>query len=475
MESERPDCFLFEVYNPAAQPIRFQLRLSSAVSRLAPGAGLIQIKPAFQTWIEAAPGYSRHELEYELFRSIAEREPFDISLTPEADAGARVVVLAADFVKYETQPPTDTKIEPIKCVVWDLDNTIWDGVLLENEHVQLRAGVLDTIRALDGRGILHSIASKNSHDHAWSTIERLGLREYLLYPQISWAPKSHGIRRIAQQLNVGLDTFAFVDDNEFELDEVRRALPEVTCIHVDRLADALRDRRFEGGSTADARNRRLLYKQAIARDEALQEFGADYSKFLADSQIVLELCEYGEEFFDRVNELVQRTNQLNFSGRKYKPHEVENLLRDPAVHKFVLRCSDRYGSYGTVGFAIVSWHGPTVDVQDFMLSCRVQGKFIEQAFLRHLIERHHPAAERLKVNFRRTDRNTPALNVLTTLGFVEDQSGGMSMDLQPDSLGCDFIEMRCAGCTHVQPSAPTSETTVGFSAAPSIERTPAGR
>jgi FkbH-like protein len=356
-----------------------------------------------------------------------------------------------------------------------LDNTIWDGVLLENEHVQLRAGVLDTIRALDGRGILHSIASKNSHDHAWSTIERLGLREYLLYPQISWAPKSHGIRRIAQQLNVGLDTFAFVDDNEFELDEVRRALPEVTCIHVDRLADALRDRRFEGGSTADARNRRLLYKQAIARDEALQEFGADYSKFLADSQIVLELCEYGEEFFDRVNELVQRTNQLNFSGRKYKPHEVENLLRDPAVHKFVLRCSDRYGSYGTVGFAIVSWHGPTVDVQDFMLSCRVQGKFIEQAFLRHLIERHHPAAERLKVNFRRTDRNTPALNVLTTLGFVEDQSGGMSMDLQPDSLGCDFIEMRCAGCTHVQPSAPTSETTVGFSAAPSIERTPAGR
>jgi len=448
-KSDRPDCFLFEVYNPAPDTVRFQLRISSAASRSAHGAELLQIKPTFQTWLEAAHGYSRHELDYELFRNIVESEPFDVSLTPEADAAAQIVVLTADFVQFEREPATSAAQgrPAIKCVVWDLDNTLWDGILLENENVQLRSGVLDTIRDLDSRGILHSVASKNSHPHAWSAIERLGLAEYLLYPQISWMPKSEGIRKIAEQLNIGLDTFAFVDDNAFELDQVGQSLPQVTCTHVDQLAGVLRDKRFAGSSTADAKGRRLLYTQAIVRDQALQEFGTDYLKFLAHSQIVLELSEYSDDFFDRVNELVQRTNQLNFSGRKYKPHEVATLLSDASTSKFVLRCSDRYGSYGTIGFGIVSRQGTTIQVQDFMLSCRVQGKFIEQAFFRHLMDHEQSETTKLWLNFRRTDRNTPALNVLTTLGFTDDPAGGMSLDVHPDSLACDFIDTRCVSCT----------------------------
>ena len=447
-EDERPDGFLFEVYNPGATAVRFQLRISAAAARSANGTGLIKIRPTFQTWLEASPGYSRHELEYELFRKIVEREPFDITLTPEADTEAAIVVLAADFVKYEkTASAAGTSQQQIKCIVWDLDNTAWNGILLENEDVQMRPGILEAIRDLDARGILHSVASKNSHEHAWPAIERLGFAEYLLHPQISWSPKSIGIRKIAQQLNIGLDTFAFVDDNPFELDEVRRALPQVTCIHVDELAEALKGSRFAGSTTRDARERRLLYKQAIARDEAMQDFGADYTAFLADAQIVLELSDYADESFDRVNELVQRTNQLNFSGRKYKPHEVEALLKTSSGSKYVLRCSDRYGSYGTVGFAIAGVNGETLEIQDFMLSCRVQGKFIEQAFFRHLFERHHPAVTTLWVNFKRTDKNTPAHNLLSTLGFADDPRGGMSLGLQPESLACRFIDVRCISCT----------------------------
>ena len=122
-------------------------------------------------------------------------------------------------------------------------------------------------------------------------------------------------------------------------------------------------------------------------------------------------------------------DQLNFSGRKYKPHEVETVLKAPSTRKFVLRCSDRYGAYGTIGFAVASWNGPRAEIQDFMLSCRVQGKFLEQAFFRHLIEQHCPDARTLWLNFRRTDRNTPALEVLTTLGFADDPAGGMAMEL----------------------------------------------
>ena len=444
---ERPDCFLFEVHNPGTEMVRLQLRMSAVSPRPALGPDHVQIKPAFQASFDAAPGYSRHEIAYELFRGIAEREPFDMTLTPEGDSAARIVVLTADFVKFEPAPaPTGRPAAAIKCVVWDLDNTMWNGVLLERETVELRPGILDTIRDLDTRGILHSVASKNSFEHAWPTVERLGIGEYVLYPQITWSPKSQSLRAIAQQLNIGLDTFAFVDDSEFELDEVRQALPAVTCIHVNDLTEALRDPRFAGSSTPDARNRRHLYKQAIARDAALQESGADYLKFLADSQIVLELAEYSDQFSERVAELVQRTNQLNFSGRKYKASEVAGLLSDSSSRKFVLRCSDRYGSYGTVGFVIASAREQVVEIQDFMLSCRVQGKFIEQALFRHLIERHYPDARRLWLNYRRTDRNAPALSVLTTLGFAEAPSGGMALDLQPDSLECAFIDTRCAEC-----------------------------
>ncbi len=121
---------------------------------------------------------------------------------------------------------------------------------------------------------------------------------------------------------------------------------------------------------------------------------------------------------ERVAELVQRTNQLNFSGRKYSRDELQKVIADPALGKYVLRVSDKYGSYGTVGFCLVETRPATLEVLDFMLSCRVQSKFIEQALFSHLLAHHNPAgAKAIWVNFKKTDRNTPAYNVLCAIGF----------------------------------------------------------
>lgn len=102
--------------------------------------------------------------------------------------------------------------QSIKCVVWDLDNTLWDGILLEDSSVTLREDALSALQTLDERGILLSIASRNDHDAAMAKLTELGIQEYFLYPEINWNAKSSSIENIARNLNIGLDTFAFVDD-----------------------------------------------------------------------------------------------------------------------------------------------------------------------------------------------------------------------------------------------------------------------
>src|SRR6185295_7764611 len=137
-----------------------------------------------------------------------------VNIIPDGEGLARIVFLTADFVVHRKGARGESFGPPkIKCVVWDLDNTMWNGILLENEAVALRPNVIELLRFFDERGILLSIASKNDEPSAWRRLEELGIANYFLYPQINWMPKSENIKVIAEQLNIGLDTFAFIDDN----------------------------------------------------------------------------------------------------------------------------------------------------------------------------------------------------------------------------------------------------------------------
>ncbi len=202
--------------------------------------------------------------------------------------------------------------------------------------------------------------------------------------------------------------------------------------------------------TEESQQRRKMYQEQVTREKEEQGFGDDYLGFLASCGIELEIGGYSEHEGERVAELVQRTNQLNFSGRKYSREELNEVLANPTLGKYVLRVSDKYGSYGTVGFCLVKDKPDTVEVLDFMLSCRVQSKFIEQALFSHLLEHHNPGgAKAIWVNFKKTDRNTPAHNVLCAIGFqpceTRDGGAGKGMILRTvEPLKCDFITVRCS-------------------------------
>jgi FkbH-like protein len=453
-ENHLPDSFLLEVYNPGSDLVRLQLNFTLAKDETTNADDLVRLGPSFVTTLSLPNGYSRHEVDAVHFHPvIASGKPFKISMVPEGDSRARLVFLTADFVGFAKRAVT-TAPQKIKCLVWDLDNTLWNGILVEGDNVTIRREIARLLKELDERGILLSIASKNDYASAWQKLQQLGLADYFLYPQINWAPKSMSIKFIAERLNIGLDSFAFVDDSPFELEQVSRALPGISCINARDITSLFADPRFQGSTSSDARRRRRFYQEAMTREMAQQEFGSNYLAFLATCGIRLEVSAYSPEDASRVAELVQRTNQLNFSGHKYTRSQLDEVLADPELEKYVLRSSDKYGSCGTVGFSIVERRPGIVHVRDFMLSCRVQGKFIEQAFFHHLVAHHNPdAAAILVVNFRPTDRNKPAQQVLETLGFRKCDSSrdglpdGMAHSAL-DSLACGFIEVQCLAPTN---------------------------
>ena len=308
----------------------------------------------------------------------------------------------------------------VKCVVWDLDETLWRGTLLEDECVSLAAGVAEVIRGLDARGILVSIASRNHYGSASAKLEEFGLREYFLVPQINWNAKSASIRTIAASLNLGLDALAFVDDQEFELDEVGSSLPEVLCINASEI-DSLLDRPelTPPFVTEDASRRRALYVADEERSRAEQEFIGPKEEFLAGLRMRFEVFNAQEADLQRAEELTLRTNQLNTTGYTYSYEELDRF-RLSDEHKLLLaRLDDRYGPYGTIGLALVEMCQQVWTLKLVLMSCRVMSRGVGMIMINHIRNLAEEAGARLLAEFRSNDRNRMMYVTYKFSGFTE--------------------------------------------------------
>ncbi len=439
-----PNAFVADIYNPGSKPEKLLLTVNVDQARLARPIPIEQQPRPFRTAITVQPGPSRHIVPTTDFQGIlGSGLPFLLSLTVDGDDTAHLAFGRLDLVwlsEQETKEAASEKARPnAKCVVFDLDNTLWRGILLEGA-VEIREEIAELFRKLDERGILISISSKNAADDAHAQLKSFGLGDYLLHPQIGWDPKSEGLRRIAAALDIGIDSFIFVDDNPFERAEVEQVLPMVEVLPETAIPALLDHPRLQGAVTPESQARRQMYKEAAARDVAAQSF-EDYTAFLKSCDIRVAIRPDLPADFDRIAELVQRTNQLNFSGRKYTRDEIAGILRDKDRERFVVDVSDQFGSYGTVGFCLASWTDDTLIIEDFMLSCRVQGKFIEQALFWYLSEAAgHPPVRRVTVNFRKTDRNAAAHKVLMALGF-KAQGDVFARDIHQGQFQVDFLSV----------------------------------
>jgi FkbH-like protein len=416
----RPDAFVVEAW--AADGRHHALTLT--LLNTGPGNGRL-----FQTRFEAGPAYRRLTVPInEIEHRVDLGAPFLIQIEPIGEAAGRDVVFGVcDFVRFLPMVATGSPATPgdasdmrtAKVVVWDLDETVWMGTLAEDgaRGVTLKPEAAAAIRALDERGVLQSIASKNDRDEAMAALTTLGLDGYFLHPQIGWGPKSQSIARIADALGLGLDSFVFIDDQAFERAEVTARHPAVRALAHTAVAGLTTHAWFDLPVTPESRRRRGLYLAEAARDAAFQTAGDDYPSFLRDAGITVTIRDLVAGDAERVHELSQRTNQLNFQGTKVTREDVQAMLAPPSGrHYLTIRCTDRFGDYGLIGFVSIDLERG--EITDLFMSCRVQRKRVEHAVFAWIATQIGAAGlSRLGVRHRPTGRNAAARAMLEELGF----------------------------------------------------------
>jgi FkbH-like protein len=316
----------------------------------------------------------------------------------------------------KTNPPAGS----VKCVVWDLDGTLWVGIALEDRQVRLKENSREIVRVLDERGILQSVASRGDSQVAEQHLKEFGLSEYFLYPQINWNAKSDSVRRIAELLNLGITSLAFVDDQSFERAEVEFALPGVLCLDGTDLTGLLdAPELIPSVITDDSRRRRHMYLAEAHRKREEETFTGPKEEFLASLDMVFAMGPASEQDLMRAEELTVRTHQLNSTGYTYSYAELDQFRTSPKHKLLVAGLSDKFGSYGTIGLALLECTSRSWIIKLLLTSCRVISRGVGSIFLNQIMTRAKRGAVRLCAEFIPTERNRLMWITYRLAGFRE--------------------------------------------------------
>jgi FkbH-like protein len=350
------------------------------------------------------------------------------------------VHLSREWLRYIA--PITGKIAKVLAV--DLDNTLWGGVIGEDgiNGIQLGAeypgavyqAVQRALLDLTRRGILLAICSKNNPEDAKQALEKhpgmLLRAEHFSATRISWNDKAQGLREIAAELNVGIDSVAFLDDNPVEREQIRASLPEVIVIELPKdafnYAAAIRDHpAFQRVAlSSEDLQRTQAYTEQRERAKAEQSFQSkeDFFRFLEQEACIEPVS---SQTLARVAQLTQKTNQFNVTTRRYGEAEIAALAGQPNAQVLSIRVRDRFGDHGLVGVAITRDDGDSCDIDTFLLSCRVIGRSVESALLAHLAESAKSRGRtRLTGWFLPTKKNAPAKDFYSQHGFALAKNNG---------------------------------------------------
>lgn len=405
--SNEPDAFIFHGYSFEKETFRLIMEVYDSHTSM------------FKTSFVLEPGENLIILEKDKIDKSCWTDDYLVKIYPENDLEAELDILWCDFVQGE-KVSKEKPADKVKCVVWDLDNTLWDGTLIETEEIeslQLREHVLATIQKLDERGIIQSIASKNDFDAAWKVIKRMDMAEYFLYPQIHWNAKSGSLDQIARSLNIGIDALALIDDSVYEREQVKSVWKQVRTYDAIEVGELLSRPEFDVMVTEESKNRRKMYQAEEKRNQLLQSDNTDTIAFLKKCNLRIELFEpKTEEEKLRCFELVVRTNQLNMSGVKYTQEEFEKVLKKDECTNFAFSCEDDFGAYGIVGFGQYKMKNNQMIFTEFAMSCRVASKYVESALFHVLLKRENCDKGIFEVN--KTKKNILLRNTLQDIGFT---------------------------------------------------------
>jgi FkbH-like protein len=321
----------------------------------------------------------------------------------------------------------------VKCVVWDLDDTLWEGTLLEGDDPVVRPNVRAILEELDNRGILNAIASKNDRELVLGKLAELEIADYFVCSEIRWCNKSDSIKAIATELGLGLDSLFFVDDQAFERDEVSSALNEVETFDPAHLNDLLLLPRMRPlHITAESKSRRKMYQADIARKQSENTFIGTREEFLQTLEMRITIRQGSEADLARLAELTVRTNQLNTTGYPYSPEQLQALLGSKSHRLLVVTLEDRYGSSGTIGLALIELKPEAWLLKLMIMSCRVISRGIGSILLGYILHAARDNGVVVEAEFTDSGRNRMMYITYKFAGFIEKSSHGEVQLLQHD-------------------------------------------
>ncbi len=265
------------------------------------------------------------------------------------------------------------EISKVKLVIWDLDNTFWKGTLTEGgceqipEHIQL-------IKDLTQRGIVNSICSKNTFEECEKVLRKWGVWEWFVFPSIEWTPKGHRVVRIIADMNLRPDNVLFLDDEPSNLQAAGMEAPALMCSTANEAVPALR-KQCQTLKIDQSCARLHRYQELQQKTEARKEFDSD-EEFLRLSQIKVSISNDCVPKFERIVELINRTNQLNFTKVRSDAEKVKELLQNPNFTCGYISCQDKFSHYGIVGFYALDKRNHTL--LHYLFSCRTIGMGVEQ-------------------------------------------------------------------------------------------------
>ncbi len=326
-----------------------------------------------------------------------------------------------------------------KCLVLDLDNTLWGGVVgdigIENiELSEFKEGARykdfqKRIKELKELGVLLAICSKNEENYAMDVFEKnkemvLKSDDFII-KKINWQPKSKNISEIADELNIGLDSIVFIDDSRFEREEVKSNLPQVivpefpedTSDLENFIIDVYKNYFYTINQTEEDKKKTKMYVDNIKR-ETEKKKSASIDEFLEKLNTKIYLWKLKPENLQRAHQLIHKTNQFNLTTKRYSEKQLQEFMNDPYYEIYVARVEDKFGDNGIVFLLIAKKDDNKILIDSLIMSCRVMERFIEDRIISYLEDQwFKDGFQEIESTYLKTERNKPVENLFERLGY----------------------------------------------------------
>lgn len=333
-----------------------------------------------------------------------------------------------------------------KCLILDLDNTLWGGVvgedgfdgiaLSENKEGARYKDFQRRIKEIKDTGVILAIASKNNYDDAMEVIEHhpdMVLKKGdFVATKINWDLKTQNIKELSNELNISKDSFVFIDDSQIEREMVKSQIPEIvvpdfpkdTCELSDFITEIYRKYFLTLETTAEDLKKTEMYEKNFKRIEESKQYKT-IDNYLLSLQTRITIKEVDAEDITRAAQLTQKTNQFNFTTKRYKEADITDMINDGKHFIYIASVEDKFGDNGKCVLVIVKENDPiTADIDSFIISCRVMGRFIEDTVISYIEDKlYSKGFKKVIAHYCPTKKNVPARDVFERFGYCVQVTG----------------------------------------------------